>query len=173
VALRAQVFARDGYYLCELGEGRGTGPGQFEGVCSVAITPDAILYASDWKNHRIQVEIGLASLSCCIQSIHSQPALLPLQTFRAALFPQEAQSASSEEGTVAAKKPQFLTVTTTEGGHTPRAAPTQPAPTPVPSATAPTPRSASPVGDHDYLPLLAALATRSLHGRPWEYHTLA
>jgi hypothetical protein len=53
-----QVFARDGYYLCELGQGRGTGPGQFEGVCSVAITPDSILYASDWKNHRIQVGGG-------------------------------------------------------------------------------------------------------------------
>jgi hypothetical protein len=50
-----QVYARDGYFLCELGEGRGAGLGQFEGVCGIAITNDAILLASDWKSHRVQV----------------------------------------------------------------------------------------------------------------------
>lgn len=52
---RIQVFTKDGYPVCEMGGGKGSQQGQFEGVSGLAVsTPNNALLAVDFRLNRVQ-----------------------------------------------------------------------------------------------------------------------
>lgn len=73
VGSRVQRFTPEGKWLGEIGEGPGTGPGQFAGPREVRVGGNGDIYVADSNNHRIQVFGGDGSFRHIFGSKGSGP----------------------------------------------------------------------------------------------------